>query len=58
MLDKTENLVVLATFGLIIFCIMGSMICNFQMIDLLYIMGIIVYVIRYKVQKSDDNYTK
>lgn len=58
MFDKKENQVVLATFGLIIFCIIGSMICNFQMIDFLYIICIIAYVIRYKFQKSDDDYTK
>ena len=58
MLDKKENRVVLATYGLIILCIIGSMITNFQMIDLLYIVGIAIYTIYYKVIKSDHNYTK
>ena len=58
MLDKKENLVVLATFGLIIFCIIGSMIINFQMIDILYLAGIVIYIIYYKLQKSNDDYTK
>ena len=58
MLGKKEILVVLATYGLIIFCIIGSMICNFQMIDALYILGILIFVIRYLLQKSDDDYTK
>lgn len=58
MFDKKENRVVLATYGLIIFCIIGSMICDFQMIDLIYIIGVVVFIIQYKLTKSDDNYTK
>lgn len=58
MLSKNENRVVLATVGLIIFCIIGSMICNFQMIDFLYIVGVMVYLINYKIKKSHDDYTK
>ena len=58
MLDKKENRVVLATYGLIIFCIIRSMICDFQMIDLIYIIGVVVFIIQYKLTKSDDNYTK
>ena len=58
MFDKKENRVVLATYGLIIFCIIGSMICDFQMIDLIYIIGVAVFIIQYKLTKSDDNYTK
>ena len=58
MFDKKENRVVLATFGLIIFCIIGSMICNFQLIDLIYIVSVAIYIIQYKLHKSDDNYTK
>ena len=58
MFDKKESLVVNATYILIILLVIGSMISDFHVIDILYIISVIVPIIVYKFRKSDDDYTK
>ncbi len=52
MSNKKQNIIVYATLGLFLIFVLGSMISDFKLYDILYIVGIIVYILKYKLQKS------
>lgn len=52
----TDKQVVMTTFCLFAVIMIGAMITNFEFIDILYILSIIVYITSYFIKKS--NYTK
>lgn len=54
MSDTKANKFVIATYGLIILLIIGNLISDFKVLDVVYIMAFIIYFIRYKLQKNDD----
>ena len=52
MLDKRTKQIVLATFGTILLLILGNIVIDFKIFDMMYIFALIAYFIRYKFVKN------